>query len=101
MQKLTIVVNCTDRKSVAPEADLRIRSVPEGTPSERFAQWRGRLDGANTHVELLNLYQGDAWLQAKALATDARDSGYSVRMLVASAGLGLRDITTSACFPQA
>lgn len=96
MQKLTIVVNCTDRKSVAPEADLRIRSIPAGALSERFAQWRGRLDRADARVELLNLYQGDAWLQAKALATDARESGYSVRMLVASAGLGLRDITTSA-----
>ena len=96
MQKLTIVVNCTDRKSVTPADHLRIRSLPVGDSSERFASWRRRVEEADGRVELLDLYQGESWLQAKALADDARARGTSVRMLVASAGLGLREVTQRA-----
>lgn len=93
MEKLTVVVNCTDRKSVAPQPDLRIQSLPAGDASTRFASWRRRVECAANAARLLDLYQGEAWLQAKALAEDARKQGASVRMLVASAGLGLKDVT--------
>lgn len=93
MDKLTIVVNCTDRKSVEPAEKMRIRSLPPGPTTDRFEAWRRRVDGADRGVKLLDLYQGEAWLQAKGLAADARSRGLSVRMLVASAGLGLVDIT--------
>lgn len=93
MQKLTIVVNCTDRKSLAPHPDLRIQALPAGTTSVRFESWRRRVENADKPIELLNLYQGEAWLQAKSLAEDVRKQGFSTRMLVASAGLGLRDVT--------
>lgn len=96
MHKLTIVVNCTDRKSVVPADDMRVRSLPLGDSSERFASWRRRVEGADRQVELLDLYQGEAWLQAKGLAADAHASGLSVRMLVASAGLGLVDVSQRA-----
>ncbi|MGV0718634.1 hypothetical protein ABQE93_24845 [Mycolicibacterium sp. XJ662] len=96
MQKLTIVVNCTDRKSVSAAADLRIRSLPPGDTSTRFKSWRRRVGAAERSAKLLDLYMGEAWLQAKGLADDARKTGASVRMLVASAGLGLRNVTQMA-----
>jgi hypothetical protein len=43
---------------------------------------------------LNDLYQGEAWQQAKGLATDATDLGFTVKLLVASAGLGLRESTS-------
>lgn len=93
MRKLTIVVNCTDRKSIKPADDLRVRSLPPGAPSERFSVWRQRVTRATPRLRLMDLYQGEAWGQAKALASDAGARGTSVRMVVASAGLGLRDVT--------
>ena len=96
MQKLTIVVNCTDRKSVVPTSDLRMRSLSVDHEDARFSLWRRRLGSATAEVRLLDLYQGEAWVQAKGLAQDARDQGAQVRMLVASAGLGLMDVTRHA-----
>ncbi|MFV1362545.1 hypothetical protein AAHH97_03630 [Mycolicibacterium elephantis] len=96
MHKLTIVVNCTDRKSVAPAPDLRIQSLPAGNAATRFATWRRRVEGADKAVQLLNLYQGEAWFQAKLLAEEARKEVAHVRMLVASAGLGLKEVTQMA-----
>lgn len=96
MQKLTIVVNCTDRKSVVPAPHLQVRSLPPGGTAERFASWRQRVQQPGPKVPLHRLYQGEAWLQAKSLADDARARGTSVRMLVASAGLGLQDVTRQA-----
>ena len=92
MQKLTIVVNCTDRKSVAPSPELRVQSLPMGDLSARFTAWRQRLARANDKLQLLRLYQGEAWRQATGLADDVRRQGTTVQMLVASAGLGLRDV---------
>ena len=96
MPKLTIVVNCTDRKSVAPAPHLRIGSLPRGDTATRFQAWRRRVAGAQPHGRLLDLYQGEAWQQVRGLADDARTAGHDVRLLVASAGLGLRDVSTRA-----
>jgi hypothetical protein len=93
VQKLTIIVNCTDRKSVVPATDLRIRSLPVGDTNERFVSWSRRVVRSSGHIELADLYQGESWLQAKALADEARARGTTTRMFVASAGLGLRNVT--------
>mgnify|MGYP001149455126 CR=1 FL=1 len=93
MQKLTIVVNCTDRKSVTPAPDLRIQSLPAEDLPTRFDLWRHRLATAHDKLRLRYLYQGEAWVQATCLAGDIRNQGACVRMLVASAGLGLREVT--------
>ena len=94
MAKLTIVVNCTERKSQAPSPELCVRSLPAGTSKKRFATWRQRVEGAAPSAVLNDLYQGEAWQQAKGLATDATDLGFNVKLLVASAGLGLRKSTS-------
>jgi hypothetical protein len=89
--KLTIVVNCTERKSQVPSPELCVRSLPAGTSQKRFATWRRRVDEAAPSAVLNDLYQGEAWQQARGLATDATDLGFTVKLLVASAGLGLRE----------
>ena len=89
MPKLTIIVNCTDRKSLAPAPNLRIGSLPKGDNETRFEAWRQRVESAQPQVQLLDLYQGEAWQQVRGLANDAQNVGYTVRTMVASAGLGL------------
>lgn len=96
MRKLTIVVNCTDRKSLVPTSNLRVRSLPPGDVASRFAVWRRRVEHATPQVALIDLYQGEAWQQVRGLTKDATATGYRVQTMVASAGLGLRDISTRA-----
>jgi len=94
--KLTIVVNCTDRKSVQPAPNLRVGSLPRGDNQARFQVWRRRVGQAPAQIRLIDLYQGQAWQEVRGLSDDARRAGYAVTTLVASAGLGLRDISTLA-----
>lgn len=89
--KLTIVVNCTERKSQTPKPQLHARSLPQSCVAERVQQWRRRVDDALPSSALIDLYQGEAWQQVRGLADDAANLGFTVRLLVASAGLGLRD----------
>lgn len=89
--KLTIVVNCTERKSQAPAPHLQARTLPQGEVGQRVANWRRRVTNATPSAALLDLYQGEAWQQARGLSRDARQQGFDVRLRVASAGLGLRD----------
>jgi hypothetical protein len=94
LEKLTIVVNCTDRKSLVPVAGLRLRSLPSGDAKARFDVWRRRVERAHATVRLVDLYQGEAWQQVRGLVNDAANSGFDVTLLVASAGLGLREAHT-------
>ncbi len=91
MAKLTIVVNCTERKSQTPNPKLQARSLPQEAVEKRVRQWRRRVDEAVPSSTLIDLYQGEAWQQVRGLAHDAVNLGFKVRLLVASAGLGLRD----------
>ena len=68
MQNLTIVVTCTERKSLPVSADLQIRSLPDGSIPERYDTWRARLDRAVDRVPLDLLYAGEAWAQVKRLS---------------------------------
>jgi hypothetical protein len=88
-EKLTVVVTCTDRKSLTPVQRLRVENLPEGQQSERVRQWRAALHQEAGRVSLRRLYQGDAWKQAFELERTLRDVGFDPHVLVASAGLGL------------
>ena len=79
-----------------PEAALRMRSLPPGDMEYRFTAWDRNVTAATNRRRLLDLYQGEAWVQAKGLAADARAHGFDVRMLVASAGLGLNEVSHAA-----
>ncbi len=94
MTKLTIVVNCTERKSQTPAPQLQARALPSDSVEKRVQQWRRRVDEASPSSALIDLYQGEAWQQARGLADDAAKLGFKVRLLVASAGLGLRDVNS-------
>lgn len=92
MRKLTIVVTCTDRKSLPVESHLRVRSLPDGSIAERGTAWRRRHRRYAPTRELVDLYQGESWSQARQLVQDAASLGFTPRVLVASAGLGLRTV---------
>ncbi len=96
MAKLTLVVNCTERKSQTPQSQLHARSLPQDSVENRVRQWRSRVDAAVPSSALIDLYQGEAWQQVRGLADDAANLGFKVRLLVASAGLGLRDANSKA-----
>jgi hypothetical protein len=93
--KLTVVVTCTDRKSAPSPDELRVRNLPEGDINERFEHWTVRLAAASDKVRLKALYQGEAWSQVARLEVALRDAGFEPTLFVASAGLGLRPLTSS------
>lgn len=88
-QKLTVVVTCTERKSLTPTDRLRIENLPEGQQWERARLWRAALHQESSRTNLRRLYQGDAWKQALELEKAIRVAGFNPCVLVASAGLGL------------
>lgn len=97
MRKLTVVVTCTERKSRPPEPGLRARDLPSTADvSIRACEWRRRLAAASNTTTLDRLYQGETWAQVTALTETARRKGFEPVVLVASAGLGLRDVTSRA-----
>jgi len=96
MRKLTIVVTCTNRKSLPPATGLRLRDLGPGCLAERSDSWLGRLHQATGGRSLVTLYQGEAWAQMSGLARAATSAGYQPRLLVVSAGLGLREIESVA-----
>lgn len=90
MRKLTIVVTCTDRKTTPPDRPLMIRSLRGRSLPTRTHEWAARMAAPGRRYPLHSLYQGAAWTETTRLVESGRRSGYSVRLLVASAGLGLR-----------
>lgn len=92
MTKLTIVVNCTERKSQTASPELQARTLPSGDVNMRFQVWKARVEKTPPCAALIDLYQGEAWQQARGLADDATRLGFRVTLKVASAGLGLRDV---------
>lgn len=94
MTKLTIVVNCTERKSQVPSAPLQARNLPLAATPDRISHWKQRIGQASPSAALIELYQGEAWQQARGLARDAARIGFKVQFYVASAGLGLRDVNS-------
>ncbi|NXY93906.1 hypothetical protein HYE82_05760 [Streptomyces sp. BR123] len=101
MRQLSLVVTCTDRKSVVPEAALHARSLPEGPVRERSALWKERVaQAASTDKTrtrpLTDLYRGDHWTQSKRLLQWAEKAHFNAELWVASAGLGLQPVSAPA-----
>ncbi|MDX3569515.1 hypothetical protein [Streptomyces sp. ID05-47C] len=97
MNELPIVVTCTDRKASPPQASLQARTLPAGDLPQRATQWAHRLRTAQTkQMALEDLYQGDQWRRALALTDAASRAGFTPRLYVASAGLGLRPVSSLA-----
>ncbi len=92
MRKLTVVVTCSDRKSVQPMPTLTARTLPAGSVSDRVATWKERLRSAGGKTSLGSLYSGEHWMQCNALMTAATSAGFEPELWVASAGLGLQPV---------
>ncbi|GAB3446531.1 hypothetical protein GCM10027517_28910 [Phycicoccus ginsengisoli] len=90
MRKLTIVVPCTDRKSLRPQPQHLLRDLPCVSLAERHDIWRQRIDAAVDKRPLETLYAGETWAQCRTLVGAARQAGFDPSLFVASAGLGLR-----------
>lgn len=95
-KELTVIVTCTDRKSLPVADDLRVRSLPADSMEQRARTWQSRLTKPWPQRTLRELYQGETWTQVLRLESEARTVGYEPRLLVASAGLGLRRVEDSA-----
>jgi len=96
VNELPIVVTCTDRKASPPAADLHARALPAEEVPKRAAEWARRLRTAPGQRPLEGLYQGDQWRRALALTATASQAGFAPRLYVASAGLGLRPVSSLA-----
>lgn len=95
MKRLTVVVTCTDRKSLPVQPELFLRSVPLDLV-DRAQEWTRRLDQGLPRKRLRELYQGEAWSLVPRLEEAARIAGFEPHPFVASAGLGLRPLTAEA-----
>ena len=82
---LTIVVTCTDRKSLPVAQRLSFGDVPSTSLTERARHWRERLRLGADPRPLASLYQGEQWKESLALAPVARGGGFEPRVVVASA----------------
>lgn len=91
VDKLTLIVTCTDRKSTQPSDRLRFGNLPPGSEADRASLWQEALRSESMRKPLRQLYQGDSWIQALRLEKAAHSAGFAPTLLVASAGLGLVD----------
>lgn len=97
MNELPIVVTCTDRKASPPTADLQARTLMAADLPQRAEEWARRLHTTpSRHTALEDLYRGDQWKRALALTRAASQAGFTPRLYAASAGLGLRPVSSSA-----
>src|SRR5215213_9118238 len=87
--KLTIVVTCTDRKSLRVADGARVRSLPNLDLPERHQVWRERLRLSGERRALTSLYAGEAWSRTSHLLAAASSAGFDPSLWVVSAGLGL------------
>lgn len=96
MTKLSVVVTCSNRKSLPPAPGLRAGDLPPRSMTERSERWLMHLAGAPVRRTLTDLYQGESWSVVPSVLRAASDAGFQPRLLVASAGLGLREATFAA-----
>lgn len=92
-KKLSIVVTCTDGKTLDPAPGLEVRNLGTAQPAARRRRWARRVTMAPPpSVALRDLYRGQLWASSLHLEDAATDAGYAVDLYVASAGLGLRPV---------
>ncbi|MEV4712623.1 hypothetical protein [Micromonospora sp. NPDC049374] len=85
--RVHIVVTCTNRKSLAVPADLRVGVLSEYLPKQRLAEWLRRLsEPGQPSTAAASLYAGEHWAAARQLATSVRAEA---QLWVCSAGYGL------------
>ncbi|GAC86125.1 hypothetical protein GP2_055_00040 [Gordonia paraffinivorans NBRC 108238] len=73
---------------------MSVRDLDACGVEVRAQEWIQRVAAAPAAVPIVDLYMGETWQQAKMLLADANSLGYLPEMFVASAGLGLRPVTS-------
>lgn len=93
-KRLHIVASCSDRKSRAVPAKLRLRDVESGkSASATVSSWWQRLSDADVEaIPARSLYKGDHWSVVSKLQAAA--TGYETELWVSSAGYGLVHAST-------
>jgi hypothetical protein len=88
---MTLVVTCTKQKTRPVREALQLRNVlPGAEVADRARAWLERLQTVQGElVDLKQLYAGDHWLNAKAIASPDLISRFPIRTWVCSAGYGL------------
>lgn len=86
MKALSIVTNCSNRKSVTPAGGALARSLPRGTANSLAIEWGRRIKRVPPVVRAFDLYQGRAFFEACLLAKEAGGG-----LFITSAGLGFVD----------
>jgi hypothetical protein len=87
---VTVVIGCTDRKSVAAQIRLReIQGIVD--PEERLSAWLAKVRSSSSEkVAAKELYQGDSW-RVLFRPAYAQQFNYRCSLAIASAGYGLID----------
>jgi hypothetical protein len=90
----TLIVSCTDRKSLPSASGLKLRSIPSKTDIDEAVKiWVKRINAASEAsgtLQLRDLYRGEYW-------SIARELEHQCQMFVMSAGLGME--TMDSCGP--
>ena len=95
-QKLTLVVTCTERKSVSASPRHQVRNLAPGSLQRRAVRWSSSVSDATDTLPIGQLYQGEAWSQVSRLREAAGGAGFDPMLVVVSAGLGLRSLDSHA-----
>src|SRR5690348_5908501 len=87
--RIVLVVSCTQRKRIAPPAELRLGSVG-GVPGERSEEWRRRLQAVDERTHpIYDLYVGEHWRAVRDAYELALKFSSRTELWVISAGHGL------------
>lgn len=87
---LHILANCTDRKRLAPPAELRLRRYAAAPLKERFYAWASAIKAQPPLISARDLYIGPHWATVRDVEHEATVAGFdAVHLWVLSAGYGL------------
>jgi len=90
VETVHLIVSCTDRKRAAVSADLQLRDVADGAPTDRVSSWWERVRHTDVpKVAAHDLYGGEHWVWSLKAQQALTGSSRCVRLWVASAGYGL------------
>lgn len=92
MQKLHVILSCTNRKRTLGRSFVRLRSV-DGNIDQRASSWISLMDREPPVGTASGVYVGDYWHSGLALV-EAASARFDVSGWVLSAGLGLIELGT-------
>ncbi len=95
LRAINIVTSCAGRKRREGGEPVRMRDATGPSLHERHRQWQRLLAQSGPRVPAGDLYAGEHWSVARRLPEVARQSRFSPRLWVCSAGYGLIESSTA------